>query len=336
MQVLITHGSMARSRVLHFSRWQLLGGALLLAVALMLTSGAVYHFIFLKAARDGWPVVSSLVRLVVRDEIAQRDQFMRDNLDAMAVQVGAMQAKLVQLQVLGERVSALAGVRPEELQPLKRPGGAGGAGASGGAPGGQGGPFVPLQQPSAQQLQQVVQGLDLAADQNLDVYTLVESRLMATRLQALAVPTTTPVRGPVGSGFGFRPDPLSGRAALHTGLDFPADVGTPIHAAAGGLVLDRGHHPEYGQVLEIDHGNGLSTRYAHCSKILVAPGSLVKRGQVVAEVGNSGRSTGPHLHFEVLLDGAPQDPARFLAAGDKASAAVAAATQGAGQGRRRR
>ncbi|MFN7726391.1 MAG: M23 family metallopeptidase [Rubrivivax sp.] len=305
MQVLITHGSMARSRVLHFSRWQLVLAALLLALFLMLASGAVYHFIFLKAARDGWPVVSSLVRLVVRDEIAQRDQFMRDNLDAMAQQVGAMQAKLIQLQVLGERVSALAGVKPEELQPLQRA-----------APGGQGGPFVPLDRPSAQQLQRVVQGLDLAADQNLDIYTLVESRLMGARLQALAVPTSAPVRGPVGSGFGFRPDPLSGRAALHTGLDFPADVGTPIHAAAGGLVLDRGTHPEYGQVLEIDHGNGLSTRYAHCSKILVSPGALVKRGQVVAEVGNSGRSTGPHLHFEVLLDGVPQDPAKFLAAGD--------------------
>ncbi len=333
MQVLITHGSMARSRVLHFSRWQLLAAGLLLAVALMLASGAIYHFIFLKAARDGWPVVSSLVRLVVRDEIAQRDQFMRDNLDAMALQVGAMQAKLIQLQVLGERVSALAGVKPEELAPLHRATGTGGPGAArSGGTGGQGGPFVPLQQPSAQQLQQVVQGLHLATDEHIDIYTLVESRLMSARLQALAVPTTAPVLGPVGSGFGFRPDPLSGRAALHTGLDFPADVGTAVHAAAGGLVMDRGVHPEYGQVLEIDHGNGLSTRYAHCSKILVTAGSLVKRGQVVAEVGNSGRSTGPHLHFEVLLDGVPQDPARFLAAGEKGPAAVAAAATG----RRRR
>ena len=86
------------------------------------------------------------------------------------------------------------------------------------------------------------------------------------------IPSSPPVDGPIGSGFGFRTDPFSGRAALHTGLDFPADTGTPIHAAAGGLVLDRDCHPEYGNVLEIDHGNGLSTRYAHCSQLLVAAG----------------------------------------------------------------
>ncbi len=80
-------------------------------------------------------------------------------------------------------------------------------------------------------------------------------------------------------------------------------------------MLDSAWHPEYGHVLEIDHGNGLATRYAHCSKLLVTPGTLVRRGQLVALVGNSGRSTGPHLHFEVLVDGVPQNPERFLAGG---------------------
>ncbi|MFY9510469.1 MAG: M23 family metallopeptidase [Rubrivivax sp.] len=319
MQVLITHGSMARTRVLRLSRLQLVAGVLLLALALMLASGAIYHFIFLKAAREGWPVVSSLVRLVVRDEIAQRDRFMRENLDAIAQRVGEMQAKLVKLEAMGERVSGMAGVKPEDLKSLQRS-----------DSGGKGGPFVPfaptpVHSPSMAQLQQLVTGLDAATDQSTDVFTLVEARLLEARLQALMVPNSAPVDGPVGSGFGFRPDPLSGRAALHTGLDFPADIGTAIHAAAGGLVLDRGWHPEYGNVLEIDHGNGLSTRYAHCSRVLVAAGQLVKQGQKVAEVGNSGRSTGPHLHFEVLLDGSPQDPARFLAGGSKADAPALAA-----------
>lgn len=119
--------------------------------------------------------------------------------------------------------------------------------------------------------------------------------------------------GPVGSGFGVRADPFTGRAALHSGLDFPADNGTPIVAAAGGMVASTEWHPQYGQLLEIDHGRGLVTRYAHLSKLHVRQGDLVKRGQRVAEVGSTGRSTGAHLHFEVLVDGAPQDPARFLA-----------------------
>lgn len=249
MQVLITHGSLARTRVLSFSRWQLVAFALLLVALLMMASGAIYHFIFLKAAREGWPVVSQVVRLVVRDEIAQRDRFMRENLDAIAQKVGEVQAKLVKLEAMGERVVGLAGVKADELKPLKRT-----------TAGGTGGPYVP-----------------------------------------------------VGSGFGIRTDPWTGHAALHAGLDFPAPPGTPVHAAAGGIVVTKEWHPAYGNLLELDHGNGLVTRYAHNSSVDVPLGALVKRGQRVAQVGNTGRSTGPHLHFEVLVEGAPQDPARFLA-----------------------
>ena len=145
--------------------------------------------------------------------------------------------------------------------------------------------------------------------------TLAESRLFEKRLTALMVPNSKPIDVPVGSGFGFRSDPFTGRAALHTGLDFAADTGSPIQAAAGGVVRSTDPHPQYGNLLEVDHGNGLMTRYAHTSRILVRTGDLVKRGQVVALVGSTGRSTGPHLHFEVLVDGVQQDPSRFLAMG---------------------
>ena len=310
MQLLITDDRMARTRVLQFQRWQLALAALALAFMLMLVSGTVYHFVFLKAAREGWPVVSPLVRLVVRDEIAQRDRFMRENLDAIAQKVGEVQAKMVRLEAMGERVQGLVGVKADDLKPAQ-------GAASAVAGGGRGGPFVeallPLPQPSLAQLQRLVAGLDEVVDFNADFFTLVESRLLESRLKALMVPSAAPVDGPVGSGFGFRSDPINGRSALHTGLDFSAETGTAIHAAAGGLVLANEWHAEYGQVLEIDHGNGLSTRYAHCSVIEVPVGALVKRGQLVARVGTSGRSTGAHLHFEVLLDGVPQDPARFLA-----------------------
>ena len=311
MQVLITHGTMARTRVLHFNRWQL--GLALTGLMLVLTllSGTVYHFVFLKAAREGWPVVSQIVKLVVRDEFAQRDRFMRENLDAMAQKVGEMQAKLVKLEAMGSRVSGLVGVKPEELQQLVKPEP---------AAGGRGGPFIPAASLSLGQLNGIVDSLDIETDQRTDLFTMFESRLLEKRLQSLMIPNSKPVEGPVGSGFGFRADPFSGRTALHTGLDFPADVGTPVAAAAGGVVIFSEHHPQYGNLIELDHGRGLVTRYAHNSKVMVKEGDLIKRGQIISEVGTTGRSTGPHLHFEVLVDGVPQDPAKFLAAGDAAVA----------------
>ena len=221
-------------------------------------------------------------------------------------------------------VSTLAGLKPEDLPPPlpkspKAPEAPDGLGL---AAGGKGGPYIPVTgSPSLEGLQHLIGGLDEATERNTDLFTLVESRLLESRLRALMVPSAAPVNGPVGSGFGFRTDPFSGRAALHTGLDFPAEPGTPIQAAAGGVVVLKEVHPAYGNVIEIDHGNGLVTRYAHCSSIEVNQGDLVKRGQLVARVGTSGRSTGPHLHFEVLVDGVPQDPARFLAGGPAAKPA---------------
>jgi murein DD-endopeptidase MepM/ murein hydrolase activator NlpD len=313
MQILITHGGLARSRVLSFNRLQIgLGLAALVAVLLML-SGAVYHFVFLTAAREGWPIVSPLVKLVVHDEIAQRDRFMRDNLDAMARRVGEMQARMVNVEAMGERVTGLAGVKPDELKALQRPAAEPDRGGRS-AVGGQGGPYVPLDHPSLEQLDKTLSALEQVADQHGDLFTLAESRLFESKLKALMVPNSRPIDAPVGSGFGFRTDPFTGRAALHSGLDFSADPGTPILAAAGGMVVSTDNHPQYGNLLEIDHGNGLTTRYAHTQRILVKVGDLIKRGQPVALVGTTGRSTGPHLHFEVMVEGVLQDPAKFLAA----------------------
>jgi murein DD-endopeptidase MepM/ murein hydrolase activator NlpD len=304
MQILITDSKLVRTRVLQLRPWQLLAGMLAAAVLLMALASAIYHMVFVKAAREGWPLVAPLVKLVVRDEIAQRDRFLRENLDAIARKVGDVQAKLLKLEAMGERVTGMAGVKPDELKPLERS-----------KLGARGGPFVPVPgHPTLEQLDAAVAELDRRADRHGDVLTLAESRLLESRLVALMVPSSPPVLGPVGSGFGFRTDPFSGQPALHTGLDFPAEPGTPILAAAGGVVVHTDTHPAYGLQVELDHGNGLATRYAHASRVLVKPGDLVRRGQKVAEVGTSGRSTGPHLHFEVLVQGVPQDPARFLAA----------------------
>jgi len=302
MQILITHGGLSRTRVVHVSPWQVVLTAFVLVVALLATSGAIYHYFFLKAAREGWPVVSQLVKLVVHDESAQRDKIMRENLDAMAQKVGDMQARMIKIEAMGDRVSGMAGLKPEDLSGLTRTKGAG-----------SGGPFVPMTNPGLAELNGALDALAQAAGEQSDVLTLTESRLLESRLKTLMIPSSRPIEVAVGSGFGFRSDPFTGRGALHTGLDFPSPVGTQIHAAAGGVVRTAEMHPEYGLMLEIDHGNGLMTRYGHTSHIDVKVGDLVKRGQVVAAVGTTGRSTGPHLHFEVLVDGIPQDPQRFLA-----------------------
>jgi murein DD-endopeptidase MepM/ murein hydrolase activator NlpD len=163
------------------------------------------------------------------------------------------------------------------------------------------------------ELQVTMDDLERLTLQRTDLLTLLESRLFERKMQSLRIPTQRPVtEGDIGSAFGWRLDPISGHSALHTGLDFPAPVSTPILAAAGGVVVTQEFHPEYGNMVEIDHGNELVTRYAHASKVWVKVGDLVKRGQKVAEVGASGRSTGSHLHFEVLVQGIPQDPQKFL------------------------
>jgi murein DD-endopeptidase MepM/ murein hydrolase activator NlpD len=127
------------------------------------------------------------------------------------------------------------------------------------------------------------------------------------------LPTQLPVStGWYSSNFGWRIDPFTGWNAFHEGMDFMAAEGTAITAAAGGVVVYAGPHPQYGNMMEVDHGNGLVTRYAHASKLIANVGDVVLRGQKIAEVGNTGRSTGTHLHFEVRQWGAPQNPARFL------------------------
>lgn len=171
------------------------------------------------------------------------------------------------------------------------------------------------------ELSSALDRIDQTTGSRVDWLTVVESRLFDQKIQRTMVPTEQPVSGvSIGSRFGFRIDPFTGRSALHTGLDFPADTGTPILAAAGGVVVVQDYHPAYGNMVEIDHGNDLITRYAHSSKVFVKKGDIVKRGQKIAEVGTTGRSTGPHLHFEVLVSGVPQDPQRFLAAGENVAA----------------
>jgi murein DD-endopeptidase MepM/ murein hydrolase activator NlpD len=177
---------------------------------------------------------------------------------------------------------------------------------------GMGGPYVPVKLPP-----------DAGAFER-QLYRINITRSQVERLnRTLAlVPYRKPVVGEVEftSGFGIRSDPFLGRPAMHTGLDFRAAMGDPVRATANGKVVSSGWAGGYGRMVEIDHGNGLSTRYGHLSDISVKVGDQVKIGQVIGAVGSTGRSTGPHLHYETRIDGEAVDPQKFLRAGVRLTA----------------
>ena len=175
-----------------------------------------------------------------------------------------------------------------------------------------GGPFVPVKLPA-----------DASAfDRQLYRINITRAQMDRLNRTLALVPYRKPVIGEVEftSGFGIRSDPFLGRPAMHTGLDFRAQMGDPVRATANGKVVNSGWSGGYGRMVEIDHGNGLSTRYGHLSQIDVKVGDTVRIGQVIGEVGSTGRSTGPHLHYETRIDGEAVDPQKFLRAGVRLSA----------------
>ena len=172
-----------------------------------------------------------------------------------------------------------------------------------------GGPFIPLKVDAA------------GSPFERAVFRLQGSLMQVERLRKILpyVPLRAPLPGApdITSTFGYRTDPFNGRAALHAGIDFRDSYGSPIRATAAGKVVTAGYGGGYGNMVEIDHGNGLSTRYGHMSAILVDEGQWVETGAVVGRLGSTGRSTGPHLHYEVRVDDEAVDPARFLRAGTR-------------------
>jgi murein DD-endopeptidase MepM/ murein hydrolase activator NlpD len=178
-----------------------------------------------------------------------------------------------------------------------------------GAPAATGGPFVPIKLPSENEsFERAVMRANLA-------------RTDASRLSNVLanVPVRKPVTGEIDetSPFGVRMDPFVHEAAMHTGIDFRGEIGEPIHVTAAGTVSIAGWTGGYGKMVEVDHGNGLATRYGHLSEIDVSVGDQVRIGQVIGKLGSTGRSTGPHIHYETRVDGEPVNPQKFLDAGDK-------------------
>lgn len=255
------------------------------------------------------PGIDSLISLEKAKDNAQNQTIVRNNLQMMATRLGELQAQVLEMDSLSERLTALAGIKAPPKDPIKAPASVG--------KGGQGGPLV-TDQLTSDQLQKEIERLAKAVNSRSDFMQNLETALLEQKVAQRLLPTTLPVRdASMGSGFGYRSDPFLGVRAMHQGIDFNAPIGTPVLAAAAGVITISDRHYDYGNMVEIDHGGELSTRYAHLSAISVKPGQIVKRGQVIGALGNTGRSTGPHLHFEVRMLGVPQNPARFLEKGQQ-------------------
>ncbi|HKB63828.1 MAG TPA: M23 family metallopeptidase [Burkholderiales bacterium] len=303
MHIILVSSRLAKSRSWTLTHRHLLAGSVCMALLVFGLTLALFWVTVRHAAEFKLPLLDSLVLSAQEAQRRKTEEFLRENLNAMAVKLGQMQAQLMRLDALGERLSALAGLKPGEFR-FTEPPGRGGAMSS-----------IPPQDLSMPEFNRQLDQLSRQMENRTDSLGILESQLFDAKVKKKLMPTIPPVDASwSASSFGWRIDPFNGMLAMHEGVDFVVDTGTPIFAAAGGVVSYSGPHPQYGFLVEIDHGNDFTTRYAHCSRLLVKEGEVVQRGSKIAESGSTGRATGPHVHFEVRYRGVAQNPARFLQA----------------------
>ena len=302
MQIIVISDRLAKARTLTLTNRHLFASALVGGVMLAGLTLGLYALTFRLAGDVKIPFLQRIVLSAQEGETQKASEFVQQNLNAMAVKLGEMQAQLTRLDALGERLSSVAGIKPQEFRLNESPGLGGAQSTS-----------FPPQNLSMQEFTRKLETLSRQMENRTDLLGVLDAQMFEQAVKKKLLPTILPVSGTYNaSSFGVRIDPFTGQQTMHEGIDFLADTGTPIVAAAGGVVQFAGFHPQYGYMIDIDHGNDLVTRYAHTSKIFVKEGDLIKRGRKIAEVGSTGRSTGSHLHFEVRFKGAAQNPGRFL------------------------
>jgi murein DD-endopeptidase MepM/ murein hydrolase activator NlpD len=311
VQIILISDRLAKARSVNLSLAHMAGVGLLSLALLCGSTAALYWFTLRYAAEFRIPVLQQLVLAAQEAEAERGRTFLQQNLNAMAVKLGEMQAQLTRLDALGERLSSLAGFRAQEFRFSEAPG------LGGAAP-----TLMPPQNLSLAEFGEKLALLSRHVENRNDLLGVLEAQLFEAAVKKKLLPTIMPVQAPYNaSAFGRRIDPFTGQWAMHEGIDFLADHGSPVVAAAGGVVQFAGLHPQYGIMIDIDHGNDLVTRYAHLSKLFTREGDVVVRGHRVALSGNTGRSTGPHLHFEVRFRGSAQNPAKFLVSNTQAARA---------------
>lgn len=234
------------------------------------------------------------------DQLAEIKQQSQEQLDALTLRLAMLQARLVRLDAVGERITTIAKLDGGEFdfsQPVAQGGPEAGSSVDYNAP----------------QFLDAISALESQLEDRQQQLEILEGLLVDRKIQADVFIAGRPVeRGWISSRFGRRPDPFTGKLAWHQGVDFSAPLGTEISTVAAGVVTWSATRSGYGLMVEVNHGNGYTTRYAHAEKLLVDVGDIVKKGQTIALVGDTGRSTGSHVHFEVFKNGRVVDPATYI------------------------
>ena len=239
-----------------------------------------------------------------RSELALAKTQAEENTRALARRMAELNAQMMRLDAAGERMVKVADLDPKEFNFNRPP-------ALGGPETEELAYSAPAQDPLLQSIERFQSKLSERERQ----MRVLEDLLMASRMQQEVRPSGWPVlNGFISSLFGYRTDPFSGRGAFHEGMDFAGAHGSSVIAVGAGVVSFAGDRRGYGNIVEINHGNGYVTRYAHNAASLVKAGDTIRKGQRVALMGSSGRSTGPHVHFEVLLNGSPVNPSQYIEA----------------------
>jgi murein DD-endopeptidase MepM/ murein hydrolase activator NlpD len=300
MNVILVSNRFAKARSITLRSSHLMLAALL-AFGLLLASAFAVQYAIVRFQPEALSAEMRTWLSSVQAESKLKQQFyLREGLDTMAARLGRMQAQLLRLDALGARLAKLGGIKPQEFNFDEPPA--------------QGGPYMPVRQDiSLDGMNRQLSDLSGLLNDRNDKLLALETMLKQVRLDKKMISAVSPIsEGWSSSNFGWRLDPFTGKNAMHEGVDFVVPEGTPIMAAASGIVVYSGYHEQYGNMLEVDHGHDIVTRYAHASKLLAEVGQIVRRGQEIAKVGSTGRSTGNHMHFEVRYKGTAQNPDRLL------------------------
>ncbi|MDZ7925599.1 MAG: peptidoglycan DD-metalloendopeptidase family protein [Marinagarivorans sp.] len=236
-----------------------------------------------------------------QDEIETTRKEAQSKLEALTIRVAELQARLVRLDALGERLTVASNLDAGEFDFSQPPA--------------VGGPSHDLENRDFEvtTFMDMIDDLAFKIDDRQHQLQTLEALMANEKIQESVFVAGRPVeKGYLSSRFGRRADPITGRVSLHSGIDFAGKEGADIVAVAAGVVTWAAERYGYGNLVEINHGNGFKTRYAHCKETLIKPGDVVKKGQVIALLGSTGRSTGPHVHFEVYKHGRAVDPASYI------------------------
>lgn len=303
MNIILLSRNGVRRHDVQFHRWYhwlAAGSAVFCVLGVLLVAG------FTAGLRYGDPTsfISSWEEelRVQREGLRSARNSAQASIDALTIRLAELQARATRLDALGERLVHLAGLDDGEFDFAAMPG--------------IGGPEADIGIGSAPGLTAQLDALDQIFEERESQLRLLDRMMISRQVQEEVTPEGRPVnQGWISSGYGTRNDPFTGRRVHHRGLDFAGRPGSDVVAVAGGIVTWAGNRNVFGKMVEIDHGNGFVTRYAHNNALKVQEGDTVRKGQVIALMGQTGRATGPHVHFEVLENGRHVNPSRFIRTG---------------------